>query len=133
MTDYYIKNKNGRYERVGYSHPDMPDGFYYKERNRKTSIPWWLGPHDGSVVNTKLLTEICKNDEGLSQFLVKLTDENSEELKAYRQHTGFIQGPLKVYNWSMQDLSLAVLQWVYKRLVEKDGIKTDGTVDDSTF
>ena len=132
MEKYYRKLSNGRYEEAGYSCPDMFDGLYFRQsmRNstRTTSVNYWLGPNPIEPVDLNSLISIMKMDGDLCKYLQKLTDKDSDELEELRKDNGFIRGPLEFYNWSVQDLAVVMLRFLYNKKREMDTKKLDSPV-----
>lgn len=118
MEQYYIKRGN-RYIPAGYSIPDMGEGLYFKQKTdfgtRTTSIPYWVGSIQEKPIDVEKLISLMKNDDSLAQFIMKLTDEKSEEFKAAQTDEN-LNLPLKFYNWSATQLSHIILRFLYEKL-----------------
>lgn len=124
MEQYYIKDKNGRYKEAGYSMPDMYPGLYFHQKvkygKRTTSVNYWLGEPKGEPVNLPLLIEILKNDDKLTKYIMELQDSDEALPKS-----SFKTGPLKILNWSVQELSVNILRFLYNELVDKESDSKD--------
>jgi hypothetical protein len=116
METLYRKKKNGRYEEViGYT-DTLSDGIWLvqtKPYSRSmASLVWKVG-------DTKRLTDVTTHaalqsyEDDLTDYLVKLTDANSEEYKnAVEQMGGWIKGPIGYSNISARDLCILFLRQI---------------------
>ena len=116
MEKLYRKKKNGRYEEViGYT-DTLSDGIWLvqtKPYSRSlTSLVWKVG-------DTKRLTDVTTHaalqsyEDDLTDYLMKLTDVNSEEYKeALDQMSGWIKGPVGYSNISARDLCILFLRQI---------------------
>jgi hypothetical protein len=120
-----VVSKKGkvRYEEAGWGPADLSPGLYFSSKHshgkRVTSIPYWVGDHVKTPVDISLITRIMSMDDELCSFLQKLTDEDSEAVRILRERGVRILDVPKIYNISMQDLSIAVLRKIYDILVEE--------------
>ena len=124
METLYRKKKNGRYEEViGYT-DTLSDGIWLvqtKPYSRSlTSLVWKVG-------DTKRLTDVTTHaalqsyEDDLTDYLIKLTDANSDEYKsAVEQMAGWIKGPIGYSNISARDLCILFLRQIAIN-IEEDG------------
>ena len=109
MTPIYRKNSKGRYEECGYDvRHDMQDGIWLVQSKpyskSTTSLVWKVGDLKGPVdVVTIAALESFTDD--LTQYLMKLTEEGSEELKEAKERLGgYLHGAVGYQNISASDL-----------------------------
>jgi hypothetical protein len=124
MEKLYRKKKNGRYEEViGYT-DTLSDGIWLvqtKPYSRSlTSLVWKVG-------DTKRLTDVTTHaalqsyEDDLTDYLMKLTDSNSEEYKsAVEQMDGWIKGPIGYSNISARDLCILFLRQIAINIEEDE-------------
>lgn len=116
MEKLYRKLKNGRYEEVGYSSLDLPNGLYFSQKTksgkRTTSVNYWLGNVKKEPIDLQLLINIMSNDDSLALYLMRLKDD-TKDYRELKDGNNYITEPL-MFNWSPQDLALAVLNFIYK-------------------
>ena len=129
MEKYYIKKPNGRYEYAGYSTPNMYEGLYFHQKtgygSRTTSIAYWVGKNPEEPVDIDLLVGIMNKDGELAEYIGKLQDPDSVELKELKEENGHIRGPLEMYNWSRHDLAVILLRFIYNKLKEKNSAQKE--------
>jgi hypothetical protein len=109
MQKRYIKNSKGRYEVCGYeTGTEISDGLWLvqtKPNSRGiTSLVWRVGDlkRPADVVTIAALQSF---ESTLSNYLVKLTEEGSEELKEAREILGgYFKGVIGYHNISASDL-----------------------------
>lgn len=121
----YRKKSNGRYEPVGYagSFPDLSDGIWLvqnKEHSRSfQNLIWRLGEVKpfGDVVDDVSL--IALEDE-LTQWFSAITDKDKDsiEYREFIEHT-MAKDRAEIYNVSMSDLAMGVLNFLRKKLIKK--------------
>lgn len=109
MQKLYRKNSKGRYEECGYDvRHDMQDGIWMVQSKpyskSTTSLVWKVGDLKRPVdVVTIAALESFTDD--LTQYLMKLTEEGSEELKeAKKRLGGYLYGAVGYQNISASDL-----------------------------
>lgn len=120
MEQYYTK-VGRRYVPAGYSIPDMPEGLYWKQKtshgSRTTSVMHWAGKNPPQPLDIQKLISIMSEDERLAKYIMALTDEDSDEYKkAKEDQGGYVNGPLKFYDWSAQDLATCILRFAFERI-----------------
>lgn len=128
MEKYYVK-RGKRYIEAGYNVPNLCEGIYFHQKtkfgSRTTSLNWWVGSAPSEPIDTKLLIQIMRIDEDLSNWLMKIQQNNSDEYKQFKENSlGFIKDNPKIYNVSVQDLSVGILRLVYESLKNADTSKT---------
>jgi hypothetical protein len=117
METLYRKKKNGRYEEViGYT-DTLSDGIWLvqtKPYSRSlTSLLWKVGDLKRMVdVTTHAALQSYEDD--LCNYLMKLTDSNSEEYKDAIETigSGWIKGPIGYSNISARDLCILFLRQI---------------------
>ena len=109
MEKLYRKNSKGRYEECGYDvRHDMQDGIWMVQSKPSskstTSLVWKVGDLKRPVdVVTIAALESFNSD--LTSYLMKLTEENSEELKEAKELLGgYLKGAVQYGNISASDL-----------------------------
>jgi len=109
MEKLYRKNSKGRYEECGYDvRHDMQDGIWMVQSKPSskstTSLVWKVGDLKRPVdVVTIAALESFNSD--LTQYLMKLTEEDSEELKEAKERLGgYLKGAVQYGNISASDL-----------------------------
>lgn len=109
MEALFRKNSKGRYEECGYDvRHDMQDGIWLVQSKPSskstTSLVWKVGDlkRPADVVTIAALQSF---EMDLAQYLMKLTEEGSEELKdAQKILGGYIRGAVQFSNISASDL-----------------------------
>ena len=116
MEELYRKKKNSRYEKVvGYT-DTLPDGIWLVQTKpsstRISSLIWKIG-------DLKRVPDVTTNaalqsyDDNLTNYLMKLTDVNSEEYKdAVLQLGSWIKDPIEFRGISPNDLSILILRQI---------------------
>lgn len=117
MEKLYRRLPNGKYQEAGYQLPDVYPGLYFCQDvpngQRKTSINYWLGGDFKEPIHLEKLLTIMSLDNDLASYLMKLTEESPEYEQAKKDSN--LRDHLKVYNTSMQDLSVLILRWLYNK------------------
>ena len=129
MEKLYRKNSKGRYEECGYDvRHDMQDGIWMVQSkpNSKstTSLVWKVGDLKRPVdVVTIAALESFNSD--LTSYLMKLTEEGSEELKeAQNLLGGYLKGAVGYLNISASDLCSLFLRRIAMECEETSVPKT---------
>jgi hypothetical protein len=123
METLYRKKKNGRYEEViGYT-DTLSDGIWLvqtKPYSRSlTSLVWKVGDLK-RIADVTTHAALQSYEDDLCNYLMKLTDVNSEEYKdAMNQLGGWIRGPIGYSNISASDLCILFLRQIAIN-IEKD-------------
>ena len=119
-----VYRKVGRkYVEVGYNDvPDLSDGIWLVQSKPSskstTSLVWKVGDIKRPV-DIVTRAGLYSMSEKLSQYLVKLTDENSDEyMEAKKKYNNWIQGPIYVSNISAFDLCDLLLSKMGEELDE---------------
>ena len=109
MEKRYRKNNKGRYEECGYeTSKEISDGIWLVQSKpyskSTTSLVWKVGDLKRPVdVVTIAALESFTDD--LTQYLMKLTEEGSEELKEAKERLGgYLHGAVGYQNISASDL-----------------------------
>ena len=123
MERLYRKLPNGKYESAGLCRDkviDIPDGLYFSQKNRTTSVTYWLGNVKKEPVDLGMLIQMMSYDNELACFLSSIQDEQSEEYKNLKSENGFINSAPKIYNISMQDLAVCILRFLYNKYLNEE-------------
>lgn len=124
MEKLYRKKENGRYEEYTYGYRgELSDGIWLvQHRPGCTSISslfWKVGDIKRPCDVTTHAAIHAMGDE-LAKYLMKLTDEESEEYKdVKRTHGGFIKGPLGFQNFSASDLIQSILKQIALKIEDE--------------
>ena len=116
MEELYRKKKNGRYEKVvGYT-DTLPDGIWLVQTKpsstRISSLIWKVGDLK-RVADVTTHAALQSYDDNLTNYLMKLTDVNSEEYKdAVLQLGSWIKDPIDIRGISPNDLSILILRQI---------------------
>lgn len=116
MEELYRKKKNGRYQKVvGYS-DTLPDGIWLVQTKpsstRISSLIWKVGDLK-RVADVTTHAALQSYDDNLTNYLMKLTDVNSEEYKdAVLQLGSWIKDPIDIRGISPNDLSILILRQI---------------------
>ena len=116
MNELYRKKKNGRYEKVvGYT-DTLPDGIWLVQTKpsstRISSLIWKVGDLK-RVADVTTHAALQSYDDNLTNYLMKLTDINSEEYKdAVLQLGSWIKNPIEFTGISPNDLSILILRQI---------------------
>jgi hypothetical protein len=123
METLYKRNSDGTYEpaSVGF-YNDLPDGIWIIQTKKSskgyTSAAYMAGKIQDPCDLITLASIQSMSDE-ISQFLIRLTEEDSEEWQDAKETLGgYLQGPVSFYNISPNDLGTLVLRQVAKRIGE---------------
>lgn len=116
MEELYRKKKNGRYEKVvGYTNT-LQDGIWLVQTKpsstRISSLIWKVGDLK-RVADVTTHAALQSYDDNLTNYLMKLTDVNSEEYKdAVLQLGSWIKDPIEFNGISPNDLSILILRQI---------------------
>ena len=116
MKELYRKKKNGRYEKVVGYIDTLPDGIWLVQTKpsstRISSLIWKVGDLK-RVVDVTTHAALQSYDDNLTNYLMKLTDINSEEYKdAVLQLGSWIKDPIDIRGISPNDLSILILRQI---------------------
>lgn len=116
MEELYRKKKNGRYQKVvGYS-DTLQDGIWLVQTKpsstRISSLIWKVGDLK-RVADITTHAALQSFNDNLTEYLLKLTDINSEEYKdAVLQLGSWIKDPIDIRGISPNDLSILILRQI---------------------
>ena len=116
MEELYRKKKNGRYQKVvGYS-DTLQDGIWLVQTKpsstRISSLIWKVGDLK-RVADITTHAALQSFDDNLTEYLLRLTDINSEEYKdAVSQLGSWIKDPIDNRGISPNDLSILILRQI---------------------
>lgn len=114
MEELYRKKKNGRYQKVvGYS-DTLQDGIWLVQTKpsstRISSLIWKVGDLK-RVADITTHAALQSFNDNLTEYLLRLTDVNSEEYKdAVLQIGSWIKDPIDIRGISPNDLSILILR-----------------------
>ena len=116
MNELYRKKKNGRYEKVVGYIDTLPDGIWLVQTKpsstRISSLIWKVGDLK-RVADVTTHAALQSYDDNLTNYLMKLTDINSEEYKdAVLQLGSWIKDPIDIRGISQNDLSILILRQI---------------------
>ena len=116
MNELYRKKKNGRYEKVVGYIDTLPDGIWLVKTKpsstRISSLIWKVGDLK-RVADVTTHAALQSYDDNLTNYLMKLTDINSEEYKdAVLQLGSWIKDPIDIRGISPNDLSILILRQI---------------------
>lgn len=116
MEELYRKKKNGRYQKVvGYS-DTLQDGIWLVQTKpsstRISSLIWKVGDLK-RIADITTHAALQSFDDNLTEYLLRLTDVNSEEYKdAVLQLGSWIKDPIEFTGISPNDLSILILRQI---------------------
>lgn len=116
MEELYRKKKNGRYQKVvGYS-DTLQDGIWLVQTKpsstRISSLIWKVGDLK-RVADITTHAALQSFDDNLTEYLLRLTDINSEEYKdAVLQLGSWLKDPIEFTGISPNDLSILILRQI---------------------
>lgn len=116
MEELYRKKKNGRYQKVvGYS-DTLQDGIWLVQTKpsstRISSLIWKVGDLK-RVADITTHAALQSFNDNLTEYLLRLTDINSEEYKdAVLQLGSWIKDPIDIRGISPNDLSILILRQI---------------------
>lgn len=116
MEELYRKKKNGRYQKVvGYS-DTLQDGIWLVQTKpsstRISSLIWKVGDLK-RVADITTHAALQSFNDNLTEYLLRLTDVNSEEYKdAVLQIGSWIKDPIDIRGISPNDLSILILRQI---------------------
>ena len=116
MEELYRKKKNGRYQKVvGYS-DTLQDGIWLVQTKpsstRISSLIWKVGDLK-RVADITTHAALQSFNDNLTEYLLRLTDVNSEEYKdAVLQLGSWIKDPIDIRGISPNDLSILILRQI---------------------
>ena len=116
MEELYRKKKNGRYEKVVGHIDTLQDGIWLVQTKpsstRISSLIWKVGDLK-RVADVTTHAALQSYDDNLTNYLMKLTDINSEEYKdAVLQLGSWIKNPIEFTGISPNDLSILILRQI---------------------
>ena len=116
MEELYRKKKNGKYEKVVGYIDTLPDGIWLVQTKpsstRISSLIWKVGELK-RVADVTTHAALQSYDDNLTNYLMKLTDINSEEYKdAVLQLGSWIKDPIDIRGISPNDLSILILRQI---------------------
>jgi hypothetical protein len=116
MEKLYRKLENGRYESVGYNHPDISDGIWLvqtKPNHRSISSLMWMVGEIKRPVDIVTHASMYSMLDGLERYIHNLKDENSEEYKEAKDiHGAWIQGRIGLIGISSSDLAMLIMRYL---------------------
>ena len=116
MQELYRKKKNGRYQKVvGYS-DTLQDGIWLVQTKpsstRISSLIWKVGDLK-RIADVTTHAALQSFDDNLTEYLLRLTDVNSEEYKdAVLQLGSWLKDPIEFTGISPNDLSILILRQI---------------------
>lgn len=116
MEELYRKKKNGRYQKVvGYS-DTLQDGIWLVQTKpsstRISSLMWKVG-YLKRIADVTTHAALQSFDDNLTEYLLRLTDVNSEEYKdAVLQLGSWLKDPIEFTGISPNDLSILILRQI---------------------
>lgn len=116
MEELYRKKKNGRYQKVVGYIDTLPDGIWLVQTKpsstRISSLIWKVGDLK-RVADITTHAALQSFDDNLTEYLLKLTDVNSEEYKdAVLQLGSWLKHPIEFTGISPNDLSILILRQI---------------------
>jgi len=116
MEELYRKKKNGRYEKVIGHIDTLQNGIWLVQTKpsstRISSLIWKVGDLK-RVADVTTHAALQSYDDNLTNYLMKLTDANSEEYKdAVLQLGSWIKDPIDIRGISPNDLSILILRQI---------------------
>ena len=116
MEELFRKKANGRYEKViGYI-DTLQDGIWLiqsKPSSRSISSLLWKVGDLKRIADVTTHAALQSYEDDLTNYLVKLTDVNSEEYKnAVIQLGSWIKQPIDIIGISPRDLSILILRQI---------------------
>lgn len=114
MEELYRKKSNGRYQKVISYKDNLSDGIWLvqtKPNSRSISSLIWKVGDLKRIADVTTHAALQSYEDDLTDYLIKLTDSNSEEYKeAVEQMGGWIKGPIGYSNISARDLCILFLK-----------------------
>lgn len=112
--DKLFRKVGKRYVPVGYDIPDISDGIWMVQTSpsskRVTSLLWKVGDIKRPV-DVVTHASIQSMEDDVCNYLMKITDENSEEYKEAKEICGgFLRGPIGFSNISPSDMATLILR-----------------------
>lgn len=124
MEKLYRKNSNGRYQEViGYT-DTLSDGIWLvqtKPYSRSISSLVWKVGDLKRIADITTHASLQSYEDDLTNYLIKITDSNSEEYKSAVEQigNGWIKGPIGYSNISARDLCILFLKQMAINIEEK--------------
>lgn len=114
MNELYRKKKNGRYEKVVGHTDTLQDGIWLVQTKpsstRISSLIWKVGDLK-RIADITTHAALQSYGDNLTNYLVKLTDVNSQEYKdAVIQLGSWLKNPIEFSGISPNDLSILILR-----------------------
>jgi len=116
MEELFKKQSNGRYKKVIAYRDTLQDGIWVIQSNPSStsisSLVWKVGDLK-RIADVTTHAALQSYEDNLTNYLVKLTDVNSQEYKdAVIQLGNYIRGPIQIGNISPADLSILILRQI---------------------
>lgn len=127
MEKLYRKKKNGRYEGVVTYYDTLHDGIWLvqtKPGSRSISSLLWKVGDLKRIADVTTHAALQSYEDDLARYLMKLTDENSDEYKDAVETigSGWIKGPIGYSNISARDLCILFLRQIAINVEEDENI-----------
>jgi hypothetical protein len=116
MEELFRKQSNGRYKKVIAYRDILQDGIWVIQSNPSStsisSLVWKVGDLK-RIADVTTHAALQSYEDDLTNYLVKLTDVNSEEYKnAVIQLGNWIKQPIDIIGISPRDLSILILRQI---------------------
>lgn len=114
MEELYRKKSNGRYQKVISYKDNLSDGIWLVQTTPNSrsisSLIWKVGDLK-RIADVTTHAALQSYEDDLTDYLIKLTDSNSEEYKeAVEQIGDWIRGPIGYSGISARDLCILFLK-----------------------
>lgn len=128
MEKLYRKKENGRYKEYSLHYGnDLSDGVWLvqtKPHSKSFNSLFWKVGDLKRIVDVTTHSALASFETELTEYLMKLTDEKSEEYKdAKKNRGGYIMGPISYSNISASDLCGLFLRKVAMKIEEENLLK----------
>lgn len=116
MEELFRKQSNGRYKKVIAYRDILQDGIWVIQSNPSStsisSLVWKVGDLK-RIADITTHAALQSYEDNLTNYLVKLTDVNSQEYKdAVIQLGSWIKEPINITGISLRDLSILILRQI---------------------
>ena len=120
MTDEYFVKQNGRYKSIGHSRPDtMREGVYFHQNqpngSKTTCLSYWIGKDPKQPIDVNRLVHLMAQEGKLIKYLAAIQFPDSPEYQKLRVDSRSVSAPPRIFNISMQDLSVAILRYLFEQ------------------